>query len=46
MNLFSERTALIDTENAFKVGPYIAEVEKAKAPRIAIATRQRRGEEG
>jgi aspartate/methionine/tyrosine aminotransferase len=27
MNLFSERTHLIDTENAFKVGPYIAEVE-------------------
>ena len=27
MNLFSERTSLIDTENAFKVGPYIAEVE-------------------
>jgi aspartate/methionine/tyrosine aminotransferase len=27
MNLFSERTYLIDTENAFKVGPYIAEVE-------------------
>jgi aspartate/methionine/tyrosine aminotransferase len=29
MNLFSERTSLIDTENAFKVGPYIAEVEAA-----------------
>jgi aspartate aminotransferase len=29
MNLFSERTSLIDTENAFKVGPYIAEVESA-----------------
>lgn len=27
MDLFSERTSLIDTENAFKVGPYIAEVE-------------------
>ncbi len=27
MNLFSERTHLIHTENAFKVGPYIAEVE-------------------
>ncbi|UCG66792.1 MAG: pyridoxal phosphate-dependent aminotransferase [Deltaproteobacteria bacterium] len=29
MNLFSERTSLIDTENAFKVGPYIAEIEAA-----------------
>jgi aspartate/methionine/tyrosine aminotransferase len=29
MNLFSKRTALIDTENAFKVGPYIAGIEKA-----------------
>ncbi len=27
MNLFSERTMLIDTENAFKVGPYIAGIE-------------------
>jgi len=27
VDLFSERTSLIDTENAFKVGPYIAEVE-------------------
>jgi aspartate/methionine/tyrosine aminotransferase len=29
MNLFSERTSLIDTENAFKVGPYIAGIENA-----------------
>ncbi len=29
MSLFSDRTALIDTENAFKVGPYIAQIEKA-----------------
>lgn len=29
MSLYSERTLKIDTENAFKVGPYIAEVEKA-----------------
>jgi len=29
MSLFSDRTALIDTENAFKVGPYIARIEKA-----------------
>jgi aspartate/methionine/tyrosine aminotransferase len=29
MSLFSERTALIDTENAFKVGPYIAQLEGA-----------------
>ena len=29
MSLFAERTALIDTENAFKVGPYIARIEKA-----------------
>jgi aspartate aminotransferase len=29
MSLFSERTSLIDTENAFKVGPYIAELEQA-----------------
>ena len=29
MSLFSERTALIDTENAFKVGPYIAQLEQA-----------------
>jgi aspartate/methionine/tyrosine aminotransferase len=27
MSLFSKRTALIDTENAFKVGPYIAQIE-------------------
>jgi len=27
VSLYSERTALIDTENAFKVGPYIKEVE-------------------
>ena len=27
MGLFSDRTALIDTENAFKLGPYIREVE-------------------
>ncbi len=27
MNLISDRTALIHTENAFKVGPYIREVE-------------------
>ena len=27
MDLFSERTSLIDTENAFKVGPYITQVE-------------------
>ena len=27
MELFSERTSLIDTENAFKVGPYIGQVE-------------------
>ena len=27
MNLLSERTHLMDTENAFKVGPYIAEIE-------------------
>jgi aspartate/methionine/tyrosine aminotransferase len=29
MSLFSKRTALIDTENAFKVGPYIAQIENA-----------------
>ncbi len=29
MTLYSDRTLKIDTENAFKVGPYIAEVEKA-----------------
>ena len=29
MSLFSDRTALIDTENAFKVGPYIAQIENA-----------------
>lgn len=29
MDLFSQRTKLIDTENAFKVGPYIAEIEAA-----------------
>jgi aspartate/methionine/tyrosine aminotransferase len=29
MGLFSARTARIDTENAFKVGPYIAELEGA-----------------
>ena len=29
MALFSDRTSLIDTENAFKVGPYIAQIEKA-----------------
>ncbi|HQG14041.1 MAG TPA: aminotransferase class I/II-fold pyridoxal phosphate-dependent enzyme, partial [bacterium] len=28
MNLYAERVSKIDTENAFKVGPYIAEVEK------------------
>lgn len=29
MSLFSDRTGLIDTENAFKVGPYIVQLEKA-----------------
>jgi len=29
MSVYSDRTKLIDTENAFKVGPYIAEVEKS-----------------
>jgi aspartate/methionine/tyrosine aminotransferase len=29
MGLYSARTALIDTENAFKVGPYIAGLERA-----------------
>jgi len=29
MTLFSRRSQLIDTENAFKVGPYIREVEQA-----------------
>ncbi len=29
MTLYSDRTGRIDTENAFKVGPYIVEVEKA-----------------
>ena len=29
MTLYSERTMMIDTENAFKVGPYIVEVEKS-----------------
>ena len=29
MSLFSDRTSLIDTENAFKVGPYIAAIENA-----------------
>ena len=29
MNLISDRTALIHTENAFKVGPYIAALEEA-----------------
>lgn len=29
MALFSDRTALIDTENAFKVGPYVAGLEAA-----------------
>lgn len=28
MALYSDRTTLLDTENAFKVGPYIAEVER------------------
>ena len=28
MERYSQRTGLIDTENAFKVGPYIAHVEK------------------
>ncbi|PIR17463.1 MAG: aspartate aminotransferase [Deltaproteobacteria bacterium CG11_big_fil_rev_8_21_14_0_20_49_13] len=28
MTLYSERTLMIDTENAFKVGPYIAGIEK------------------
>ena len=27
MGLFSDRTSLIDTENAFKLGPYITQVE-------------------
>ena len=27
--LYAQRVGLIDTENAFKVGPYIAEVEAA-----------------
>ena len=29
MSVYSDRTKLIDTENAFKVGPYIAEVENS-----------------
>jgi aspartate/methionine/tyrosine aminotransferase len=29
MGLFSDRTALIDTENAFKVGPYVSRLEEA-----------------
>ncbi len=29
MALYSDRTFRIDTENAFKVGPYIVEVEKS-----------------
>ena len=29
MGLFSDRTARIDTENAFRVGPYIARLEQA-----------------
>ncbi len=29
MNLISDRTALIHTENAFKIGPYIREVEES-----------------
>lgn len=29
MSLYSDRTGQIDTENAFKVGPYILEVEKS-----------------
>jgi aspartate aminotransferase len=29
MALFSDRTARIDTENAFKIGPYVAEMEAA-----------------
>jgi len=29
MNLISDRTALINTENAFKVGPYIVAIENA-----------------
>jgi len=29
MSLFADRVSLIDTENAFKVGPYIKEVEDA-----------------
>jgi aspartate aminotransferase len=29
MNLFADRTAKLDTENAFKVGPYIAKIENA-----------------
>ena len=28
MALFSDRTARIDTENAFRVGPYIAQLER------------------
>lgn len=29
MTLYADRVGLIDTENAFKVGPYIAEVERS-----------------
>ncbi len=29
MTLYADRVGLIDTENAFKIGPYIGEVEKA-----------------
>lgn len=29
MSLYADRVSLIDTENAFKVGPYIVEVEKS-----------------
>ena len=30
MNLFAERNSRIDTENAFKIGPHIARVERQK----------------
>lgn len=34
MQLYSERTALLGTENAFRVGPYIASIEAAGHPVI------------
>ena len=36
MNLFAKRNSLIDTENAFKVGPHIVQVERQKGEVIKL----------